>query len=146
MLFRSGRYDLKNALTMAFTRSERHLPCILQSSSESAITQFLTVHHQLETLGQIRIAAVLWRFASIKELVYVIEGCIASILLNIFFYFFTYKPIFRSYFLLYGASLFLLTCVSRFSYRLVRLLYRSNIHGRHVRNTMIIGAYRRYLY
>ena len=101
---------------------------------------------RVNTVGTVLIFAVLklysslWRFASIKELVYVIEGCIASILLNIFFYFFTYKPIFRSYFLLYGASLFLLTCVSRFSYRLVRLLYRSNIHGRHVRNTMIIGA------
>ena len=100
----------------------------------------------VNTVGTVLIFAVLklysslWRFASIKELVYVIEGCIASILSNIFFYFFTYKPIFRSYFLLYGASLFLLTCVSRFSYRLVRLLYRSNIHGRHVRNTMIIGA------
>ena len=100
----------------------------------------------VNTVGTVLIFAVLklysslWRFASIKELVYVIEGCIASILLNIFFYFFTYKPIFRSYFLLYGASLFLLTCVSRFSYRLVRLLYRSNIHGRHVRDTMIIGA------
>ena len=100
----------------------------------------------VNTVGTVLIFAVLklysslWRFASIKELVHVIEGCIASILLNIFFYFFTYKPIFRSYFLLYGASLFLLTCVSRFSYRLVRLLYRSNIHGRHVRNTMIIGA------
>ena len=100
----------------------------------------------VNTVGTVLIFAVLklysslWRFASIKELVYVIEGCIASILLNIFFYFFTYKPIFRSYFLLYGASLFLLTCVSRFSYRLVRLLYRSNIHGHHVRNTMIIGA------
>lgn len=100
----------------------------------------------VNTVGTVLIFAVLklysslWRFASIKELVYVIEGCIASILLNIFFYFFTYKSIFRSYFLLYGASLFLLTCVSRFSYRLVRLLYRSNIHGRHVRNTMIIGA------
>lgn len=100
----------------------------------------------VNTVGTVLIFAVLklysslWRFASIKELVYVIEGCIASILLNIFFYFFTYKPIFGSYFLLYGASLFLLTCVSRFSYRLVRLLYRSNIHGRHVRNTMIIGA------
>lgn len=100
----------------------------------------------VNTVGTVLIFAVLklysslWRFASIKELVYVIEGCIASILLNIFFYFFTYKPIFRCYFLLYGASLFLLTCVSRFSYRLVRLLYRSNIHGRHVRNTMIIGA------
>ncbi len=82
----------------------------------------------------------LWRFASIKELVYVIEGCAASLLVNVFLYFFTYKPIFRSYFVLYGVSLFILTCISRFSYRLMRLLYRSRIHGRHVRNTMIIGA------
>lgn len=82
----------------------------------------------------------LWRFASIKELVYVIEGCAASLLVNVFLYFFTYKPIFRSYFVLYGVSLFMLTCISRFSYRLLRLLYRSRIHGRHVRNTMIIGA------
>lgn len=88
----------------------------------------------------LRLYTSLWRFASIKELVYVIEGCFGSVLINIFLYFFTYKPIYRSYFLLYGTALFLLTCLSRFSYRLVRLLYRSNIHGRHVRNTMIIGA------
>lgn len=88
----------------------------------------------------LRLYSSLWRYASIKELVYVMEGCAASILFNVFIYFFTYKPIFRSYFILYGASLFMLTCVSRFSYRLLRLLYRSNIHGRHMRNTMIIGA------
>lgn len=82
----------------------------------------------------------LWRFASIKELVYVVQGCVISVLLNVLYYFFSYKPIFRSYFLLYGMALFLLTCVSRFSYRLLRLLYRSNKHGRHMRNTMIIGA------
>lgn len=88
----------------------------------------------------VKLYTSLWRFASIKELVYVIEGCAVSVLFNVFFYFFTYKPIYRSYFFLYGASLFLLTCISRFSYRLIRLLYRSNIHGRHMRNTMIIGA------
>ena len=82
----------------------------------------------------------LWRFASIKELVYIIEACSGSILLNILIYFLTYRPIYRSYFLIYLAALFLLTCMSRFSYRLLRLLYRANIHGRHVRNTMIIGA------
>lgn len=88
----------------------------------------------------LRLYTSLWRFASIKELVYVIEGCFGSVLVNVFLYFFTYKVIFRSYFLLYGTALFLLTCLSRFSYRLIRLLYRSNIHGRHVRNTMIVGA------
>lgn len=82
----------------------------------------------------------LWRFASIKELAYVLEGCVCSVLVNVLYYFFTYEPINRSYFLLYGTILFMLTCVSRFSYRFLRLLYRSNIHGKHMRKTMIIGA------
>ena len=82
----------------------------------------------------------LWRYASIKELVNIIEACAVCMLLNVLGYYLTYRPIYRSYFVLYGAALFLLTCVSRFSYRLLRLLYRSNLHGAHMRNTMIIGA------
>ena len=82
----------------------------------------------------------LWRYASIKELVNVIEACAICMLLNVLGYYLTYRPIYRSYFILYGAALFLLTCMSRFSYRLLRLLYRSNLHGAHMRNTMIIGA------
>ena len=87
-----------------------------------------------------RLYTSLWRYASIKELVYIIQACVMCMLLNVLAYYLTYRPIYRSYFLLYGVSLFLLTCVSRFSYRLVRLLYRSNLHGMHMRNTMIIGA------
>lgn len=87
-----------------------------------------------------RLYTSLWRYASIKELINIIEACIICLFLNILAYYLTYRPIYRSYFLLYGVSLFLLTCVSRFSYRLLRLLYRSNIHGAHMRNTMIIGA------
>lgn len=90
--------------------------------------------------GMLKLYSSLWRFASIKELVYVIEGTLASVLINILLYFFTYQPIHRSYFVLYGVCLFILTCVSRFSYRLLRLLYRSHLHGAHMRNTMIIGA------
>ncbi|SHJ51229.1 polysaccharide biosynthesis protein [Hespellia stercorisuis] len=88
----------------------------------------------------LRLYSSLWRFASIKELVYIMEACAASVLANVLFYFLTYRTIYRSYFLIYATALFLLTCVSRFSYRLVRLLYRGNIHGAHARNTMIIGA------
>lgn len=88
----------------------------------------------------LRLYTSLWRFASIKELVYVLEGCLGSTVFNSLYYFFTYKKIFRSYFLLYGTVLFLLTCASRFSYRLVKLMYRGRIHGSHMRNTMIIGA------
>ena len=89
----------------------------------------------------LRLYTSLWRFASIKELVYVLEGCMGSFLFNVFYFFFTYnRDICRSYFPLYGTALFLLTCVSRFSYRFVRLLYRGRVHGNHTRNTMIIGA------
>lgn len=87
-----------------------------------------------------RLYTSLWRFASIKELVYIIQACFISALFNILAYYMTYRIIYRSYYLLYVTALFLLTCLSRFSYRLARLLYRGNIHGRHVRNTMIIGA------
>lgn len=82
----------------------------------------------------------LWRFASVKELVNVTVACVLSVLVNILCFFFLYKPIYRSYFFIYAASLFIFTCFSRFSYRLVRLLYRSHKHGTHMRNTMIIGA------
>ncbi len=82
----------------------------------------------------------LWRFASIKELIYIMEACAVSVCFNMMAYYLTYRPIYRSYFVLYAAALFLLTCVSRFSYRLLRLLYRSSVHGGHMRHTMIIGA------
>lgn len=88
----------------------------------------------------LRLYTTLWRFASIKELVYIIEACMASLLFNILLYYLTYTPIFRSYFIIYLASLFLLTCTTRFAYRLVRLLYRGQVHGSHMRHTMIIGA------
>lgn len=88
----------------------------------------------------VRLYTSLWRFASIKELMYVLEGCVGSALFNLLYYYFTYKDICRSYYLLYGTALFLLTCVSRFSYRFFSFLYRGQIHGSHARNTMIIGA------
>ena len=112
-------------------------PWYIVSVKEAALANTLVT---VLAYAAVKLYTSLWRFASIKELVYVIEGCFVSVLFNVFFYFFTYKPIYRSYFFLYGASLFLLTCISRFSYRLIRLLYRSNLHGRHMRNTMIIGA------
>ena len=87
-----------------------------------------------------RLYKSLWRFASIKELVYIIEACAASVVVNVLYYFLTYKVIYRSYFLLYVTSLFLLTCLSRFSFRLLRLLYRGNVHGKDMKHTMIIGG------
>ncbi|MFV0363780.1 MAG: polysaccharide biosynthesis protein [Suipraeoptans sp.] len=87
-----------------------------------------------------RLYTTLWKFASLNELIYVIGACLVSVIGNIFIYFFSYHPIYRSYFVLYGTALFISTCVSRFSYRLIRILYRKRLHGVNVRNTMIIGA------
>ncbi len=82
----------------------------------------------------------LWRFASVKELVSIIQGCLISVVANIIAYTFMFYPMYRSYFVLYPTFLFILTCFSRFSYRVLRYWYRSSIHGGHMRRTMIIGA------
>lgn len=87
-----------------------------------------------------RLYTTLWRFASLNEMINVIGACMISVVANVVFYLFAYHPIYRSYFVLYGATLFMLVCISRFSYRLIRLMYRKKLHGIHVRNTMIIGG------
>lgn len=82
----------------------------------------------------------LWRFASVKELVSIIQACLISVVANVIAYTFMFYSMYRSYFVLYPTFLFILTCFSRFSYRVVRYWYRSSIHGGHMRRTMIIGA------
>ena len=87
-----------------------------------------------------RLYRSLWRFASAKELLYIGEACIGSFLFNAAAYFLTYKEIYRSYFVIYTIGLFLCTCIGRFSYRFVRMIYRSSVHSENVRRTMIVGA------
>ncbi len=82
----------------------------------------------------------LWRYASLKEFINVMYACLASVIFNVFAYYLSYSEIYRSYFILYGMSLLMLVSLSRFSYRLLRIVYRSRIHGEGTRNTMIIGA------
>lgn len=82
----------------------------------------------------------LWRFASVKELINIIFACLFSAIFNIICYMMLALPIFRSYFVIYFIILFIFTCSVRFSYRLLRLIYRGNYHTDHMRNTMIIGA------
>lgn len=126
------------ALWVRFNMRSSHIPVeYFQSVQEIILINTIVT---IIIFAVFRLYTSLWRFASIKELVYIIQACFISTLFNILVYYMSYRAIYRSYYLLYVTALFLLTCLSRFSYRLARLLYRGNIHGRHVRNTMIIGA------
>lgn len=82
----------------------------------------------------------LWKYASIKELVYILQACIASTVLTIIMLSLSNQHMFRSYYLIYPTVLFTLTCLNRFSYRIIGNMYRANRHGTHMRRTMIIGG------
>lgn len=82
----------------------------------------------------------LWRYASIRELLNVVEACLASTLVSALIIIVLGKPIFRSYYIIYAVGLLIFTCMTRFAYRLARMVYRSRLHGDKMRNTMIIGA------
>ncbi len=82
----------------------------------------------------------LWRFAGTREILNVILGCGFAGVANYLIVFGTYHRLPRSCFILYMVLLFLGTFAARFSYRLIRLLFISNIHGAGMRNTMIVGG------
>ncbi len=82
----------------------------------------------------------LWRFASVNEVINIALASSLSALAHFLIVFGTYHKLPRSYFILFAFFLFITTLLVRFSYRLIRLVYSSGIHGKHSRNTMIIGA------
>ena len=92
-----------------------------------------------------KLYTTLWRYASIKELTYIVLACFSSLIFNVILYF-DYSGVgisfvvFRSYFVIFAATLFLMTCLTRFSYRIFRLLRSGRTYGSKVRNTMMIGA------
>ncbi len=100
----------------------------------------------INTVGTIVIFALfhlytsLWRYASVKEISYVLMAGIVSTVFNLGVYFMMGVAIFRSYFIVFPAILIFLILIIRFSYRLTRIFYRSRIESKNPRNTMIIGG------
>ncbi len=82
----------------------------------------------------------LWRYAGINEVINIALASGISAVIHFLTIFGTYRRMPRSYFILYVLLLFVATLVVRFSYRIIRLLYKSNHHGRGMRTTLIIGA------
>lgn len=82
----------------------------------------------------------LWRFAGLGEVINIALASIVSGVLHFLTVFGTFHSLPRSYFVIYILLLFIMTLAVRFSYRVVRLIYKSNSHGKGMRTTLIIGA------
>lgn len=82
----------------------------------------------------------LWRYAGIGEVLNIVLASGVSGVIHFLTIFGTYRRMPRSYFVIYILLLFITTLTVRFSYRIVRLIYKSNSHGKGMRTTLIIGA------
>ena len=82
----------------------------------------------------------LWRYAGIGEVLNIALASGVSGIIHFLSVFGTYRRLPRSYFVMYVLFLFVATLTVRFSYRIIRMLYKSNIHGKGMRTTLIIGA------
>lgn len=82
----------------------------------------------------------IWRFASVKEILYIFVATMISTIVNFLVYFGFSIPIFRSYFPLYFLILFSFLFIERFSYRFVRAVYRKNFFSGLKKNILIVGA------
>lgn len=87
-----------------------------------------------------RLYKSLWRYAGLNEVLNIAMACGVVGVLHFLTVFGTYRRMPRSYFLIYMLLLFIVTLAVRFSYRIVRLIYKSNSHGKGMRTTLIIGA------
>lgn len=82
----------------------------------------------------------LWRYAGVNEFLNVVFACMISGAVHFLVVFGTSHSLPRSYFIFYTILLFIFSIVIRFSYRVIRLVYRSRTHGLGMRTTLIIGA------
>ncbi len=82
----------------------------------------------------------LWRYAGIGEVLNIALASGVSGIIHFLSVFGTYRRLPRSYFVMYVLFLFVATLTVRFSYRIIRMLYKSNVHGKGMRTTLIIGA------
>ncbi len=87
-----------------------------------------------------RLYTSLWTFAGAPELINITFACALSALaqMTVMVFFDVRMP--RSYYILYGVSLWILVFLSRFSYRGIRTLIRRQGSGTDTSRVMIVGA------
>lgn len=84
----------------------------------------------------------LWTYAGANEMVNIVIACILAAIMQLVLV--TYLPPMkhmpRSYYLLYCAILFVLECLSRFGYRMLRSIENRRVEAKSRTNVMIVGA------
>ncbi len=131
------RYDLRLDRVKIAGITEDYPSGYLETLFDMAIINTVIT---LVVFALFRLYHSLWRYAGINEFLNVMFACGVSGVLHFLTVFGTYHKLPRSYFVFYTIFLFLLTIAIRFSYRVIRLLYRTRTHGAGMRNTLIIGA------
>lgn len=87
-----------------------------------------------------RLYASLWKYAGATEMVNIALGSFIAITLQVMIMVFFNISMPRSYYPLYGGILFVLVCISRYSYRAFRGFSRRREDFKNATNVMIIGA------
>ncbi len=131
------RFDLKYEKLVGQGVTEANPGGFLGTVYDMAIFNTIVT---LAVFAIFRLYKSLWRYAGINEFLNVVFACGVSGVLYFLMVFGTSHGLPRSCFILYMILLFLFTLMIRFSYRMVRVVYRSRTHGVGVRNTLIIGA------
>ena len=125
-------------LLMRFEMDVSHIPVPYMMAVERMVPAFIVI--TLLIFWAAKLYHTLWRFANSRELVGIVAAVAGSTIFTIIYSYFTYNAVPRSFFAIYFIFLLIFVCVTRYSTIIIRTLVESRNHGRHARNTMIIGA------
>lgn len=125
-------------LLMRFEMDVSHIPGPYVTAVERMVPAFIAA--TLLIFWGAKLYHTLWRFANSRELVGIVAAVAASTVFTIIYSYFTYNAVPRSFFAIYFICLLACVCITRYSSIIIRTLVESRNHGRHARNTMIIGA------
>ncbi len=125
-------------LLMRFEMDVSHIPVPYMMAVERMVPAFIVI--TLLIFWAAKLYHTLWRFANSRELVGIVAAVAGSTIFTIIYSYFTYNAVPRSFFAIYFICLLICVCFTRYSTIIIRTLVESRNHGRHARNTMIIGA------
>jgi len=125
-------------LLMRFEMNVEHIPAPYMMAVERMLPAFVVV--TIIIFWCARLYHTLWRFANSRELIGISGAVICSTVFTIIYSYFTYNAVPRSFFAIYFICLLACVCITRYSTIIMRTLVETRNHGKHARNTMIIGA------